>query len=61
MTNSSAAPATEKQRERAMKMKLIKRDWRINKAVYLMALPVLAYFIIFNYIPMGGILMAFQD
>ena len=29
--------------------------------VYLMALPVVAYFIIFHYLPMGGVAMAFQD
>ena len=39
---------------------IVARDFRANWAVYLMALPVLAYFIIFNYIPMGGIVMAFQ-
>lgn len=33
----------------------------MNWSVYLMALPVLIYFIIFNYIPMGGVIMAFQD
>jgi len=41
--------------------KAIKRDWKINKMVYLMALPVVAYFIIFHYLPMGGVAMAFQD
>lgn len=35
----------------------LKRNWKI----YLLALPVLAYFIIFHYIPMGGLLMAFQS
>lgn len=40
---------------------LIKRDFKINWSVYLMALPVLLYFIIFHYIPMGGVAMAFQD
>ena len=60
-TNASPASLTEKQREKAMKRRLIKRDWRMNKAVYLMAVPVIVYFIIFNYIPMGGILMAFED
>ncbi len=39
---------------------IVARDFRNNRAVYLMALPVLAYFIIFNYIPMTGIVMAFQ-
>lgn len=55
--SAAAAPVDEKRMRRA----LIKRDWRMNKAVYLMALPVIAYFIIFNYIPMGGIAMAFQN
>ncbi len=35
-------------------------DIRRNTAVYLMALPILAYFIIFSYIPMTGVVMAFQ-
>ena len=39
---------------------IVARDFRVNWAVYVMALPVLAYFIIFNYIPMTGIIMAFQ-
>ena len=61
MTSTTPVAMTEKQKERAMRRRLIKRDWRMNKAVYLMAIPVIVYFIIFNYIPMGGILMAFQD
>lgn len=39
----------------------LRRDMRANWSIYLMALPVLAYFIIFHYIPMGGITMAFQN
>lgn len=39
----------------------IKRDFRLNWSVYLMALPVIAYFLIFCYFPMSGIIMAFQD
>ncbi|WP_283818205.1 sugar ABC transporter permease [Microbacterium sp. CIAB417] len=34
--------------------------WR-HKALYLMALPGIAYFIIFKYVPMGGLVIAFQD
>jgi len=41
--------------------KAILKDLKVNYAVYLMAIPVIAYFIIFHYIPMGGVLMAFQD
>lgn len=38
-----------------------KRDILINWKVYMLVLPVIAYFLIFNYIPMGGLLMAFED
>jgi len=39
----------------------IKKDFRKNKFIYLMALPGIVYFIIFSYLPMGGLIMAFQD
>lgn len=38
-----------------------KEDFRKNKALYLIFLIPASYFILFNYIPMVGILMAFQD
>ena len=38
-----------------------RRDMRRNWMVYLMFLPVLAYYIIFHYIPMGGVVIAFQN
>lgn len=37
------------------------REARVNWQVHLMWLPVLAYFIIFQYVPMGGLIIAFQD
>lgn len=39
----------------------LKRDWHENWPLYALLIPVLAYFIIFSYVPMSGILMAFQD
>lgn len=39
----------------------VKRDFRQNWAVYLMLLPVVAWFFIFCYMPMGGIIMAFEN
>lgn len=36
-------------------------DLRLNWSVYLLFLPVLLYFIVFNYLPMFGVVMAFQD
>lgn len=38
-----------------------KKDFRKNKAVYLLFLPVFIYFLVMNYLPMFGITMAFQD
>lgn len=38
-----------------------KSDFRMNWGVYLFFAPVLAYFIVFCYLPMFGIVMAFQD
>jgi len=39
----------------------IVKDFKRNRAVYLMLIPVLAYFILFCYLPMGGLVMAFQN
>ena len=48
----------------AMNTKKIKRLWisiKKNRGLYLMFLPVLLYYIIFHYIPMYGIQIAFRD
>lgn len=47
--------------EKKIKMKTIKRDLKINKALYLMVIPIIIYYIVFSYIPMSGIIMAFKD
>lgn len=39
----------------------IKKDFLKNKFVYLMAVPGLVFFILFSYLPMGGLLMAFEN
>ena len=38
-----------------------KNDFGMNWSLYLLFLPVFIYFFIFNYLPMFGIVMAFQD
>lgn len=43
------------------KMAKILKDIKKNKLLYLMILPIVIYYIIFHYIPMIGILMAFQN
>jgi putative aldouronate transport system permease protein len=37
------------------------RDFRMNKWVYLMAVPVVAYYVVFCYGPMYGAIIAFKD
>ena len=55
------------QRERGQKPARTIRSgtWRhdllMNKSLYLLAIPVIAYFIIFYYVPMGGLAMAFEN
>lgn len=41
--------------------KRMKRDFSRYKGIYFIMLPVLLYYIIFHYIPMGGTVIAFQD
>src|SRR5258708_5573683 len=42
-------------------LQVVARDWRRNKYLYLMLLPVLIYYLIFQYGPMYGTVIAFQD
>lgn len=47
-----------------VKKKGFKDNWKVvwrHRWVYLMLVPVVAYYIIFKYVPMYGIVMAFQD
>ena len=38
-----------------------KRDWIRNRALYIMVIPVLLFYILFHYKPMYGTIMAFMD
>ena len=38
----------------------LKIDFKRNKVIYIMCVPIVAWYIIFHYIPMAGIVMAFQ-
>jgi putative aldouronate transport system permease protein len=42
-------------------MKKLIMNYRQNPILYWMIMPVLIYIILFNYIPMFGLTMAFQD
>lgn len=37
------------------------RDFKMNGSLYILMIPVLVYFILFCYLPMYGVTMAFQD
>lgn len=50
-------PSVRKESIRA----IVKKDFKKNWGLYLMILPVLAYYIIFCYAPMYGALIAFKD
>lgn len=39
----------------------IKKDFKINKWLILMALPVVAWYILFHYVPMYGVIIAFKE
>lgn len=39
----------------------IKYDYKKNKIVYWLLIPVVLYYIIFHYLPMGGLVIAFKD
>lgn len=39
----------------------LKQDFIRNKCVYAMAVPVVLFYILFHYVPMGGLMIAFQD
>lgn len=39
----------------------VAKDWKKNKAVYIIALVCLSYYFVFRYAPMGGIVIAFKN
>lgn len=41
--------------------KMLMADFKRNKTIYMIALPVLAYYIIFHYVPMYGAVIAFKN
>ncbi len=49
------------QRHAESRMAYIRRDLVRNKGIYLMFIPVLAYFVLFHYVPMYGAQIAFRD
>jgi putative aldouronate transport system permease protein len=56
-----AGPRPNLAQRRAAFWRVVVKDWRRNKYIYLMLLPVVGYYLIFHYGPMYGVLIAFQD
>lgn len=56
-----AAQVVEIKPQPISQWKKIKLDFKRNKVIYLMLIPIIAFYIIFSYAPMWGILVAFQD
>ena len=55
-----AKPATMQKPRNSFWNRVVK-DFKRNKYIYLMLLPVLAYYFIFHYVPMYGAQIAFRD
>lgn len=43
------------------KLNIIKKDLKLNRTIYLLAIPMIVYYILFSYIPMYGVVIAFQN
>ena len=41
--------------------KIVARDFQANKTLYLLALPVIAFYLLFHYLPMYGAIISFQN
>lgn len=52
---------TKKQGKKEGFGRRVRKDWKKNKAVYVIALICLSYYFIFRYAPMGGIVIAFKN
>lgn len=44
-----------------MRLVDIKKDWKKNKSVYFLAIPIVIYFLIWHYAPMVGLLLGFEE
>lgn len=40
---------------------MLKKDFKINKSLYIMVLPVIAFYLLFHYVPMYGAIIAFKN
>lgn len=57
----AAEVRSEKEKNRRQRKNRWLKDWRRDRVIYLLFLPVVVFFVIFNYIPMFGVVIAFQN
>lgn len=58
---AATLPSTKTRYPKASFGRRVIRDFQRNKFIYLMLVPVMAYYIIFHYVPMYGAQIAFRD
>ena len=56
----AASRAASKSKSNTFAQRFV-RDFLMNKYLYVMMIPVLAYYVIFHYTPMYGAIIAFKD
>lgn len=39
----------------------LKRDFKMNKCIYFLAMPIIVYYVLFHFLPMFGVVIAFKD
>lgn len=61
MRKSTSALEAPKSRPRKFTWENIQKDFKKNWPLFVMVLPAIVFYIIFHYIPMGGLLMAFEN
>lgn len=60
-TNDHALPILTAKQQKLIRRQKIWAGIKTNKLLYLMIFPGILYFIIFKYLPMAGLIIAFQD
>lgn len=61
MAAKSITPSTASKNRKKSIGAMLKRDFIKYKGIYTLAIPVLAYFILFKYVPLYGITIAFKN
>ena len=59
--SASASAVSQVRKGRKYSWSNIKKNTARNWPLIIMVLPALAFYILFHYVPMGGLLMAFED